>query len=167
MPGAELEADALRDVAARLRDVATVLRPPVLQDLGLVAAIGDLRDQLVAAHSEWSIVVAVEDASTGRRPPAEVELAALRVMQEAASNAIAHSRGRGLTMRGTVGPDDIDLSATDDGLGFGDGDARAARRAGHFGLDAMRERAEAVGATVHIDGGPDGASVRFRWERPA
>jgi signal transduction histidine kinase len=165
VPGAEEEANALREVAARLRDVATALRPPVLQDLGLVAAIEDLRDQLVAARDGWDIDVEIDDAAGAHRPPADVELAALRVMQEAAANAVSHSGGRRLEIRGIVAPDTIDLTATDDGSGFHEAEARVARRAGHFGLDSMRERAEAVDAETVVTSGPEGVSVQFRWDR--
>lgn len=165
VPGAEQEADALRDVAARLRDVATALRPPVLQDLGLVAAIEDLRDQLAAAHPGWEMVAEIDDVTGGRRPPADVELAALRVVQEAAANSVAHSGGRRLVLLGSVATDAIDIRTTDDGQGYRDEDARDARRAGHFGLDSMRERAEAVGAEVLVDNSPTGVTVGFRWER--
>jgi signal transduction histidine kinase len=167
VPGAEREADALRDVAARLRDVATALRPPVLQDLGLVAAIEDLRDQLAGAHHGWEMVADIDDVTGGRRPPADVELAALRVVQEAAANAVAHSGGRRLVMRGSVAADAIDIRMTDDGRGYRDEDARDARRAGHFGLDSMRERAEAVGAEVVVGSTSTGVTVGFRWERPS
>lgn len=164
VPGAEREADALREVAARLRDVATQLRPPVLQDLGLVAAIEDLRDQALASHRDWQVVVAIDDVAGGGRPPADVELAALRVMQEAAANSLAHSGGNRLEIRGTVAADSIALTLSDDGRGFRDDQARGARRAGHFGLDSMRERAEAVDAETLVTSGPDGVSVQFRWE---
>ena len=163
VPGAEREAHALREVAARLRDVATQLRPPVLQDLGLVAAIEDMRDQALVNHREWEVVVTIDERATDRRPPPDVELAALRVLQEAAANAIAHSGGRRLQIRGIVAPNEIDLTITDDGRGFGEDDARGARRAGHFGLDAMRERAEAVDARTVVASGPEGVSVQFRW----
>jgi signal transduction histidine kinase len=163
VPGAEREAEALREVAARLRDVATQLRPPVLQDLGLVAAIEDLRDQALASHRDWHVVVQIDDGPGDGRPPADVELAALRVMQEATANALAHSGGGRLEIRGTVSEDAIDLTLSDDGSGFREDDARGARRAGHFGLDSMRERAEAVNAATVVTSQPDGVAVQFRW----
>lgn len=162
VPGAAQEAEALREVAARLRDVATALRPPVLQDLGLVAAIHDLRDTVSAANPNWEVTVDVDEA-TGDRPPADVELAALRVLQEAATNSIAHSKGRQLKIRGSVTPASIELQASDDGRGYGEVEARDARRAGHFGLDSMRERAEAVSAEATVASTPEGVTVTFRW----
>ena len=154
-------------MAARLRDVATALRPPVLQDLGLVAAIEDLRDQLLASTQDWEVSVSVEDAADGHRPPADVELATLRVIQEAATNAVAHSRGRRLRISGTVATHAIDVTVSDDGVGFREDRAREARRAGHFGLDSMRERAEAVAAETMVTNTSAGVAVRFVWERPS
>ena len=165
MPGAESEAASLRSVAEGLRDVATSLHPPVLQDLGLAAAIADLGDHLSEGNPEWKVTVDVDDVTLADRPPADVELAAFRVIQEATANAIAHSDGRCLEIGGVVTTDTIDLRAMDDGHGFRDDDAREARRNGHFGLDAMRERAAAVGAKVVVTPGPSGAAVQFLWAR--
>ena len=165
MPGAESEAMALRSVAEGLRDVATTLHPPVLHDLGLAAAIADLGDNVSEAHPEWKVVVDVDDVTLVDRPPADVELAAFRVIQEATANAVAHSGGSHLEIGGLVSTDSIELRSTDDGQGFHEEDAREARRNGHFGLDAMRERAAAVGAKVLVTQGPSGASVQFMWER--
>jgi signal transduction histidine kinase len=111
------------------------------------------------------VVVDVDDVTLADRPPADVELAAFRVIQEATANALAHSGGGCLEIGGVVTTDTIELRATDDGHGFKDDDARQARRTGHFGLDAMRERAVAVGARVLVTRGPPGASVQFLWER--
>lgn len=165
IPGADAETSSLRSVAEGLRDVATSLHPPVLQDLGLAAAIADLGDHVSEAHPGWSVVVDVDDVTLADRPPADVELAAFRVIQEALANAIAHSQGHTLEIGGVVSTDAIDLRADDDGHGFHAEAAREARRGGHFGLDAMRERAEAVGGRVLVTPGATGVSVRFQWER--
>ena len=118
LPGAESEAIALRSVAEGLRDVATTLHPPVLQDLGLPAAIADLGDHLKEAHPAWKVIVDVDDVTLADRPPADVELAAFRVIQEATANALAHSGGRSLEIGGVVATDAIDLRASDDGQGL-------------------------------------------------
>jgi two-component system NarL family sensor kinase len=165
IPGADAETSSLRSVAEGLRDVATSLHPPVLQDLGLAAAIADLGDHASEAHPGWRVMVDVDDVTLADRPPADVELAAFRVIQEALANAIAHSQGHTLEIGGVVSTDSIDLRADDDGHGFHAEAAREARRAGHFGLDAMGERAEAVGGRVLVTPGPTGVSVRFQWER--
>lgn len=167
VPGATQEADALRAVAGQLRDVATTLHPPVLQDLGLAAALEDLRDQVAATRPEWRINVEVDDLTEAGRPPSDVELAAFRVTQEASANALAHSGGSCLTIQGSVAPEAIELAISDDGRGLHDDDARAAKRLGHFGLDSMRERAESVGGTLALTSLPDGVCIRFHWEAEA
>jgi signal transduction histidine kinase len=164
VPGVEREADALRVVAGRLRDVATSLHPPVLQDLGLAAAIEDLRDQLAGTAPGWQIGVEVDDLTNGHRPPTDVELAGFRVTQEATANALTHSGGRSLVIRGSVAAEAIELAILDDGHGVREDEARAAKRRGHFGLDSMRERAEAVGASANLTSRPDGVHVHFHWE---
>jgi signal transduction histidine kinase len=167
VPGAEGEADALRIVAGQLRDVATTLHPPVLQDLGLAAALEDLRDQVSSTRPEWDIKVEVDDLTTAGRPPAEVELAAFRITQEAVTNAMAHSGGSRLQIAGSVAPEAIELAIMDNGHGLNDEDARSAKRSGHFGLDSMRERAESVRATFTLTSRPDGVGIGFHWEAGA
>ena len=167
VPGAAGEAAALRDVAAELRDVATALRPPVLEDLGLAPALADLGETLAAAQPDRDIRVEVDDlAPGGERVPPDVEVAAFRVVQEAAANALRHSGCRMLAITGSVAPDAIDLTVADDGTGIDRDTVVGARRQGHFGLDSMRERAEAVDGAVTIDSSANGVRVRFTWEPP-
>lgn len=167
LPGTTGEATVLRDVATHLRDVATALHPPVLQDLGLAAAIADFAEQLAVARPDREINLSVDDLTGGQRPPADVELAAFRVVQEASANSLAHSTGRLLTIEGAVSADAVDLAIIDDGPGIDAAAVRTARRNGHFGLDAMRERAHVVAALCVVTSDADGVTVTFRWERPA
>ena len=166
LPGSEAEVDALRNVMGQLRDVATSLHPPVLQDLGLAAALVDLGDALRAAVPGRDIRVDVDDLSgVGGRPPEEVESAAFRVVQEAVANALKHSGGTTVSIAGSVANEVIDLAVADSGAGLDRQQAAAARRNGHFGLDSMRERATLVGGVTTIDSSPSGVVVRFVWER--
>lgn len=167
VPGAERETDALRVVAEHLRDVATALHPPVLLDLGLAAAIEDLRDQLLVGAPEWRISVSVDDLTENSRPPAEVELAAFRVTQEAIANAMAHSGGTEVAIQGSVAAEAIELEIRDNGSGIRDERARAAKRAGHFGLESMRERAASVGGITSWASTAEGVWVTFHWEAKA
>lgn len=164
-PDAPAETAALREVAAQLRDVATALRPPVLEDLGLVAALEDLGDVSGTSHPDWWVTVQVDDlAVTGSHLDPEVETAAFRIVQEACSNALRHSRGRSLQVLGSVAADAVDLSVVDDGGGIDPSVVADARRRGHFGLDSMRDRAEAVGGSLDLGSDDDGFRVRFQWE---
>ena len=161
------ETTALREVAAQLRDVATTLHPPVLEDLGLAPALADLADGLAAAHPDRLLRVEVVDLTgAAARPPTDVETAGFRIAQEATANAIRHGGGRSVSILGSVSTDAIELTIADDGPGIDRDAAAAARRRGHFGLDSMRERADAVGGTVTIDSDATGVRVRFIWEHP-
>lgn len=159
-PGNEDGVQVLRDVSTSLREVAGSLHPPVLEDLGLAAAIEDVAD----AYDDERIKVDVVQASDSAGPPRDVGLAAYRVAQGAISNAIGHANANRITVTGVVGANDVHLEIADDGAGYGLDDVRTARSAGHFGLDVMRERADAVHARLTTESGPRGTTVSFDWE---
>ncbi len=162
------ETAALRQVAAQLRDVVTALRPPVLEDLGLVAAFEDLGDALREANPAWAVTVQVDDLlAPGTRLDADLETAVFRIVQQACANAIQHSSGRTLRVEGSVASDAIDLVIVDDGPHSGPSPSAPAGRLGHFGLDSMRDRAASVGGQVDIERTADAYTVRFRWEAQA
>ena len=165
VPGTSGAAETLRDVTARLREMAAGLHPPVLEDLGLAAALEDLAQLSGTAHPGYAVRTALDDLTGAGQPPEAVAIAAYRVAQEAVANAIRHSAGRTVTISGAVATDAVELEVRDDGVGYAPERVRAARASGHFGLDAMRERADAVGATVSVDPAPTGTIVRFRWSR--
>jgi signal transduction histidine kinase len=166
LPEARAESEQLRRVAGQLRAVATDLRPPVLDDLGLPAALDFLAE---AATTEALPVEARLDDGTGidaaRRPPKAVELAVFRIAQEAVANALRHANPSRVTIRGAVTPDLVDLSIVDDGPGIGRDAARDAGRRGRLGLASMRHRAQAIDADLSIDGSSDGTAIRLTWRR--
>jgi signal transduction histidine kinase len=162
-------ATLLREVAAELRGVTTALRPPVLDDLGLGAAVAWLVDQArLRGETAPHITCALEDHSeVGRagRPPADVELAAFRIIQEALTNALTHAGATGIAVAGRIEPLSIDLQVTDDGRGIDDALVRNARRVGRLGLPSMRQRASAIGAELVVSNrSSGGASVAFSWD---
>lgn len=161
-PDTEAEQAALRAVAVHLRDVATELHPPVLDDLGLVPAIESLRP----ADSGIQIDIMVTDSGYRRsnRPPAEVEIATYRIVQEALANAIAHSGGKRIEIVGEVGHSRVALEITDDGCGLSGREIEAAMRAGHIGVASMRRRAGAIDAQLaHRSIAGSGTTVSLNW----
>jgi signal transduction histidine kinase len=162
-PEIDAERKTLRDVAAQLRGVATQLHPPVLDDLGLVPAL----QSLFAEPGPVDVSIEIENgAGYGRsqRPPAEVELAAYRIIAEAAGNAIRHSGCRHVIVRGRVGPLDLTIDVVDDGRGVRPREIEDAMRAGHLGVASMRRRAEAIDARLAHESHPErGTVVSLRW----
>lgn len=162
-PDIDAERETLRTVADQLRGVATQLHPPVLDDLGLVPAI----QSLFAEPGPVEVSIEIENAAGyGRpqRPPADVELAAYRIIAEAAGNAIRHSGCHHVIVRGRVGPLDLTIDVVDDGHGVRPREIEDAMRAGHIGVASMRRRAEAIDARLAHESNPGrGTVVSLRW----
>ena len=150
----------LDDTGARLRHLSHELRPTILDDLGLRAALVFLA-QGVAQRSGAKVSVLGELRG---RPPPTVELAVYRVAQEALSNAVRHGRGLSsirIHLRRQRG--ELRCTIQDDGGGF---DAEAVlkdRARGGLGLLGMRERIQAVGGSLAIRSQPgDETTVEIR-----
>ena len=153
----------LRSVADQLRGVATELHPPVLDDLGLAPSI----EFLAARFDGCQVTVAIaqeNEYAASARPPAAVELAVFRIVQEAVTNAMKHARCSELLIEGSVSATRIDLRITDDGSGVTGREMNRAMRDGRLGLASMRRRAEAIDADLRIDGRPGkGTTVSLGW----
>ena len=119
------------------------LRPPALDDLGLVLA---LREQ-AAHYSQAGLQISI-DASDKLPPlPAAVEVAAYRIVQEALTNVVRHAQARACAVRLRLG-DAFDVEIRDDGVGL-----PPSGRAG-VGLTSMRERTAELGGTCQIESLP-------------
>ena len=136
-------ADAATDLAGRLqgasrqvRDIAYNLRPPVLDDRGLVATI----EETIATGGPPRVTVV---APTDRLElPAAVEACALRIIQEAVVNVRRHAAASCCEVRIIPEPDALRIEIVDDGIGFTE-----PRRAG-IGMRSMTERASEIGGSV-------------------
>jgi signal transduction histidine kinase len=162
---AAVERDALRRVASQLRAVTTELRPPVLDDLGLPLAIEALADQYAREGTAIRVDVADRTRPQEVRDP-DVELAIYRVTEEAVRNAVTHADARRVDVTGTIAADAMEIEVRDDGRGLDRGALERARKAGHAGLLAMRQRAEAIGARLSLRSELGaGVSVMIAWNR--
>jgi signal transduction histidine kinase len=149
--------DAAREIVGgqiqSLRRIIAQMRPLALDALGLAAAIEDL-----ARRARDRDGLDVEAAVDGLpRLPAAAESAVYRIVQEALTNAVRHAgAGRVRIAAGPHGPD-LWVVVRDDGCGPPpDGFS-----AGH-GLHGMRERAELLGAELHVGAAePGGTEVRL------
>jgi two-component system sensor histidine kinase UhpB len=147
--GAELAAvlERLRRLAAAtlgdLQRIATELRPPALDEFGLVAALGrHVRERFAGAGMR----VDFDIEGRRRRLPGAVEVALYRIAQEALTNVQKHAQARAVHVRLRFLPGVVRLDVSDDGVGFDDD--RAPRLG--LGLMGMRERASIVGGTVEV-----------------
>jgi signal transduction histidine kinase len=147
--------DQIRSLIADVRRLIYGLRPPTLDELGLVASLRGLasRDGSGAPH----IRVDAPDVL----PPldAAVEVATYRIVQEAVTNVTRHAHARRCTIRLVLEPTALVFDVADDGRGF------AERRAG-VGLQTMRERALELGGTCEVSSTPGvGTTVSVRLPR--
>lgn len=153
-----LIAQALREV----REVLVDLRPPLLEDEGLAAALDNEIAQRRALHPGVRIVLDADPALLTQRWPRDVEYAVFMIAREGLENALRHGRPAEVRLTLTGGPDDIELLVADDGVGLAPG---FERRPGHLGLVGMRERARAIGATLALRPGDDGGTaLSLQWE---
>jgi signal transduction histidine kinase len=125
---------------ADIRRLVYALRPPALDDLGLVPA---LREQ-AANYSQHGLDLTIDAPDQLPPLPAAVEVAAYRIVQEALTNVVRHARARACTVRLTLN-DALEVDVRDDGAGL-----PAGSRAG-VGLTSMRERTSELGGTFQIE----------------
>ncbi len=146
-----------------IRAVTNDLRPPLLDDLGLLPAMRSL-----AAEFAERSGVATELSLPAALPPLseDAELALFRALQEGLSNVSRHADARRVEIGVTVAPDAVALDLRDDGRGLPPGaEPDAFERNGHMGLAGMRERIGALGGTVRLEVG-GGGGVRLAVRLP-
>ena len=154
---AEQAAELHRDIQAAVeqsREIAYGLRPPILDDRGLVAAIRDR----VHGQGADALRVEVRAPDAELELPAAVDLAALRIVQEAVSNVRRHAKASTCTITLERRDGELRVQVDDDGVGI------PPRVRGGLGLASMRERAAELGGTARFGTAPGGGgrvSVRL------
>ena len=131
------------EVVAQVRDVMAALRPSVLDDYGLPAALEWTAGRFEERTGNVCSVVASE---AERRLAAPVETALFRIAQEALTNAARHAGSCSVEISLEITADLARLTVADDGGGY---DATAIPP-GRMGLAGMRERAEGVGGRLEV-----------------
>ena len=136
----------LRAAADESRRLIGGLRPPALDELGIVEAI----ESLVAdARIEIPRVEFVHELPEDRLPDA-LETVIFRVVQEALTNSRRHSRAKSAEVRVEQVPGGVHVLVRDDGRGF----KPAAAQDRHFGLEGIRQRCRLFGASPTIVSAP-------------
>ena len=169
--------DQTQDTVGDVRRLVYGLRPPALDDLGLVAAVNQQAEShgfavagvsgvtdKGAAGEDGSVFFSLETPDDLPSLPAAVEVAAYRIAQEATTNVARHAHAKtcrvGLSVDRAGGV--LELEVRDDGVGMPED-----RQAG-VGMSSMRERAEELGGTLLVEPGQEGgARVLARLPLPA
>ncbi len=143
-----------RDIAANtLRDIRTLaveLRPPALDDLGLIAAMSKYLDQIRERHS---ITIEADYYGDGIIEK-ETALALYRIMQESLTNVIKHSHADKIEVILDQDKGQVTLTIKDNGKGFPQGALEQAQRENKIGVYGMMERAELFGGNMEIISNP-------------
>ncbi len=148
----------IESVIGDIRRLVYNLRPPALDELGLIGAIREFvaRVSLEAASDDATLTLTVDAPEALPRLSAAVEVATYRIAQEAVTNVVRHAQARTCCVRLRVNGA-LEIAVSDDGVGIG-----AAERAG-VGLASMRERAEELkGALTIATAQPHGTRIIAR-----
>lgn len=151
-----LAAEALNEV----RELAFELRPIVLDDIGLVAALRRLASDL-AERNDFTLDVDLGGLTDDTRLPGEIETVVYRVVQEALTNVTRHARATAVRVSVVVADGRLRAEIVDDGTGF---DPTAAHHRS-LGVTGMAERAALAGGEVRIASTP-GAGTTVRLDVP-
>jgi signal transduction histidine kinase len=147
---------AIRSTVGDVRRLVYDLRPPALDELGLVEAIRERASRYGAQEEGHQVTVEAPDELPPL--PAAVEVAAYRIVQEALTNVSRHARASVCTVR-LACPDGrtLNVEVLDNGVGL-PGSSK-----GGVGLSSMRERAAELGGTCEIENSsPTGTRVFAR-----
>jgi two-component system sensor histidine kinase UhpB len=151
----EIASQALQET----RDLSRLLRPAVLDDLGLFPA---LRWLARTVGSRFSIDVDLELQGADERFDLEIETLAFRVIQEALTNVAKHSGATSATVEVERSADRLRIRVSDPGRGFDPQGALGVEREAGLGLRGMRDRAELFGGSVRVDSEPGrGAQIEI------
>jgi PAS domain S-box-containing protein len=157
--GLQARLDSMKKLIANLfqlvRDVATALRPPIL-DAGIASAI-EWQARRFEARSQIPCLVQVPEQLPQLSDAKAIGL--FRVLQEALTNVLRHAEAHSVEVELDVQGDELCLRVSDDGRGFD----MAAQRAQSFGLVGMRERVLMLGGRLDIDSAPgEGTTLSVR-----
>jgi two-component system sensor histidine kinase UhpB len=156
--------DCVSLVDATLQSIENVmaeLRPPLLDEYGLGAALGWYGEEFSRRTGIAVVLRDGKDAAVDLRPEAAVAL--FRIAQQALNNVAKHAGAKHVRVELACEAEEIVLRVADDGAGF---DPAAAARGKRWGMKTMRERAEAAGGRLEVDSAPgEGTIVRASVRR--
>lgn len=139
-----------------IRNISSMLRPSLLDDLGLVAA---LQWQVEEFTRRTAVPCAFEEDGVAENLPGPLKTCVYRVVQESLHNCEKHAKAARVRVAVRQTDTAIQVAVEDDGVGFA---APATLGSGRFGILGMRERAAALGGVLEVSSTPGrGALVRL------
>ncbi|MGH9971415.1 MAG: sensor histidine kinase [Pyrinomonadaceae bacterium] len=151
---------AVDEALQQVRDLSFELRPSLLDDLGLIAALRWYSGRFSQRTGIPTKTLAAfpEDVMRLRR---ELETACFRIVQEALTNAARHAQANSVSISLKMLNNEILLSIKDDGVGFDTQSVSAPNRPVRLGLRGMEERVLALGGRLEIESAPSlGTEIR-------
>ncbi|MGN6358939.1 MAG: sensor histidine kinase, partial [Thermomicrobiales bacterium] len=144
-------AERMAEAVADIRRVVYALRPPALDDLGLVGAVR----QAVEGYQPGATRFVIEAPAALPPLPAAVEVAAYHIVQEALTNGVRHAGARDCVIRLALDAalPALTIEIEDDGRGI------APDRTAGVGLTSLRERAAELGGACDIGAGRAGGTL--------
>jgi signal transduction histidine kinase len=134
-----------------MRDMALLLRPPMLDDLGLVPAL-EWQGREISRRGDMEVDVQSENVS--EKLPDDIKVCIYRLVQEALNNAATHSGAKHASVLVIQRDHSIEVKVTDDGKGFDSDRVRG------MGILGMEERVKRIGGSLNIKSEPGkGTSV--------
>jgi len=164
----------IQQVLERGRAIIAGLRPPVLDDLGLVPAIRRLGNEF---QEDRGTHIEIDTSGLTERLPASLEVALFRIVQEALTNIRKHAQAQQVWIKLVKKNEGAELSIQDDGVGFEKQTVSSSSRdalalgggwripAGHFGLVGIQERVTQLGGRLDLTSAP-GHGTTLRVEIP-
>jgi two-component system NarL family sensor kinase len=153
------------ETADEVKRISRKLRPSVLRDLGLVAALRSGSEEFMI---RTGVRIEIHCARVSPRTSAEARMALYRIFEEALRNIEEHARAQHVIVRLTQRRDVVHLSIKDDGIGFDTALPPANQREKHrIGLLLMQQRAAFVGGVLTIQSKRRrGTEIRVRIPLP-
>jgi signal transduction histidine kinase len=138
-----------------VRNISLMLRPSLLDDLGLVAALQWLAED---SSRRTGIPCVVREENVSDDLPVDLRTCVYRVVQEALHNAEKHARAQGVIISLVQRRDELEIYVDDDGCGLDGGDLERWKTGAHLGILGMRERVAALEGSFAVGTAPEGGT---------
>jgi PAS domain S-box-containing protein len=155
-----------KNAVNEVRNIIKNLRPTILDDLGLLAAVSWLCQEFEKTHPQIKLQKKIN--LPDEQIPENLKIVIFRIVQEALNNVSKHSQASSVSVLLDQSRDKIELNICDDGTGFNPDDTAANAMPPMekgIGLSSMEERARLSGGVFSINSSPaKGAMIRVVWK---